>query len=197
MQYPIRIMRLSIRTAAWLMLSSPLCSFAQQNIVAADPCARYPWDVTRERTLFAAPAAALTAATTASTRAATDGKSNDALPRIVPDRVYQVLLTPSAEVTFPFTPGKFSPGTGGYSGILALRVPVSGSYRISVDLPLWIDVVADGHLAAPSDYEAQHDCDAPRKIVQFALRANEPLLVQLSAAGETSVRIAVVRAAGN
>jgi hypothetical protein len=186
-------MRCSTSTAAWLMLLTPLPSLAQQNIVAADPCARYQWDVTRERALFAAPASSVTAATTA----ATDAKSNESLPRIAPERAYQVLLTPSTQVSFPFAPGKVMPATGSYAGILALRVPASGSYRISVNLPLWIDVVSDGHLTAPSDYEAQHDCDAPRKIVQFSLEANKPLLVQLSGAGETSVRIAVVRAAGN
>jgi hypothetical protein len=172
-------------TAAWVIFAFPLAALAQQNSVAADPCARYKWDVAQERALFAA--------TPAPAAAAKDGQSP---PRISTDRAYRVQLAPAGEVVFPVAPGKAFPAEGSYSGFVAFSVPVAGSYRVAVDQPLWIDVVADSRLVPPSDYEGQHGCDAPRKIVQFPLEAKKKLILQLSGAGEESVRVTIVRAAG-
>ncbi|HEY3851607.1 MAG TPA: hypothetical protein VGL87_11580 [Steroidobacteraceae bacterium] len=172
--------------AAALIAAAPLSAFAQQNSVAADPCARYKWDVTRERALFAAPASSITAAQ--------DGR---APPRIATNRAYRVKLAPAAQVLFPTSPGKASPPEGNYSGVLAFDAPVTGNYRVAVDLPMWIDVVADARLLPASDYEGQHGCDAPRKIVQFALEAKKPLILQLSGASEAAVRVVIVRASGD
>jgi hypothetical protein len=178
-------MRLFTLAAASLMFAAPLLAFAQQNSVAADPCARYKWDVTRERALFAATASPVAAAK--------DGASP---PRIATDRAYRVQLLPASQVVFPTTPGKASPTQGSYSGVLALTVPVAGSYRIAVDVPMWIDAVADSHLVPAADYEGQRDCEAPRKIVQFSLPANKPLILQLSGVTEPSARVTIVRAGG-
>lgn len=179
-------MRLLTLAAASLVWAVPLSAFAQQNSVAADPCARYKWDVTRERALFAAPASPVTAAK--------DGRSP---PRIATNRAYRVTLAPAAQVVFPTAPGRASSPEGNYSGVLAFNAPVTGNYRVAVDLPMWIDVVADSRLVPASDYEGQHGCDAPRKIVQFALEAKKPLILQLSGVSEAAVRIAVVRASGD
>jgi hypothetical protein len=178
-------MRSLILAAAWLMCAASLPAVAQQNSVAADPCARFQWDVTRERALFAAPASPIIAAK--------DGRSP---PHLATDHAYRVELAPAAQVVFPVSPGKPSPSQGTYSGILSLDVPASGNYRVAVDLPMWIDVVAGSRLVPASDYEGQHACDAPRKIVQFALEAKHRLILQLSGAGEGAVRIVIVRAAG-
>ena len=118
-------------------------------------------------------------------------------PHIATNRAYRVKLAPAAQVVFPTSPGKASPPEGNYSGVLEFNAPVTGSYRVAVDLPMWIDVVADARLLPASDYEGQHSCDAPRKIVQFALEAKKPLILQLSGAGEAAVRIAIVRASGD
>jgi len=142
--------------------------------------------VTPERALFAAAASSVTAAK--------DGRSP---PRIATDRAYRVQLAPAAQVVFPTAPGKTSPVEGSYSGVLTLTVPVTGNYRVAVDLPIWIDVVTDSRLVPASDYEGQHGCDAPRKIVQFSLEAQTPLMLQLSGVSEPAVRITIVRASGD
>jgi hypothetical protein len=183
-------MRLLTFAAASLMCAAPLMyrappAFAQQNSVAADPCARYKWDVTRERALFAAAASPVTAAK--------DGRSP---PHIGTDRAYRVQLAPAGQVAFPTLPGKVLPAEGNYSGVLALTVPTSGNYRVAVDQAMWIDVVAETHLVAATDYEGQHSCDAPRKIVQFALEAKKPLILQLNGSGQAAIRITVVPATG-
>ncbi len=181
-EYTMRLLAL----AAALMFATPPMALAQQNSVAADPCARYQWDVSRERALFAAAASPVAAAK--------DGASP---PRISTERAYRVQLLPASQVVFPTAPGKASPAEGSYSGVLTFRVPAAGSYRVAVDQPLWIDVVKHSHLVPAADYEGQHGCDAPRKIVQFSLGADEPLILQLSGVTEPSVRIAIVRAGGS
>ncbi|MGD0493901.1 MAG: hypothetical protein ABSC32_20430 [Steroidobacteraceae bacterium] len=172
--------------AASLMLAAPLAAHAQQNSVAADPCARYQWDVAPERALFAAAASPITAA-----------KNGGAPPRIATNRAYRVQLAPAGQVEFPAAPGQASPAEGNYSGILALTVPASGSYRVAVDQAMWIDVVADMRLVPPTDYEAEHGCEAPRKIVQFSLEARKPLILQLSGTGQPAITITIVRASGD
>ncbi|MGD0502227.1 MAG: hypothetical protein ABSD02_05765 [Steroidobacteraceae bacterium] len=179
-------MRLLTLVAASLVFATPPLAFGQQNSVAADPCGRYKWDITRERALFAA-AASPVAATK-------DGRSP---PSIATDRAYRVQLVPAAQVAFPAAPGKASPVEGSYSGVLAFTVPLAGSYRVAVDLPMWIDVVADSRLVPAADYEGQHGCDAPRKIVQFSLEANKALILQLSGVSEAAARVTIVRASGD
>jgi hypothetical protein len=178
-------MRMRTLAAASLIIATPLAAPAQQNSVAADPCARYKWDVTRERALFADAASPVTGA-----------KDGQAPPRIAIGRAYRVELAPAGQVVFPAAPGKTFPAEGRYSGVVAFTVPVAGSYRVAVDQPLWIDVVTDSHLVTPTDYEGEHGCDAPRKIVQFPLDAHKTLLLQLSGAGEPAVRITIVPASG-
>jgi hypothetical protein len=168
-----------------LLCTAPLAAFAQQNSVAPDPCARYKWDITRERALFAAAASAV--------MAAKDGRSP---PRIATDRAYRVQLAPAGQVAFPVLPGKVLPAEGNYSGVLALTVSTSGNYRVAVDQAMWIDVVADDHLVPATDYEGQHGCEAPRKIVQFTLEAKQPLILQLSGSSQAAIRITLVPAAG-
>jgi hypothetical protein len=179
-------MRFPTIAAALLAFASSPPALSQQNAVAADPCARYKWDVTPERKLFAAPASKVTAAR--------DGRSP---PRLETNRAYQVQLAPAAQVAFPAAPGKTSPSEGSFSGVLAFTVTSAGSYRIAIDQAMWIDVVADGHLVPPTDYEGQHSCDAPRKIVQFTLAPQKPLILQLSSAGQSNVRVTIVRASGD
>jgi hypothetical protein len=180
-------MRLLTLAAASLVFAAPHVAIAQQNSVAADPCARYKWDITRERALFAATASPIAAAK----------EGGPSLSTIATDQAYRVQLFPAAEVVFATAPGKASPAEGSYAGMLAFKVPVAGSYRVAVDLPMWLDVVADSRLVPAADYEGQHDCAAPRKIVQFSLEANKALILQMSGVSEASVRVTIVRASAN
>src|SRR5271155_1437305 len=150
--------------------------------IADDPCAGFKWDVSKERALFG---------TSALPRAA--GKDSASAPVVAPDRLYQLQLSPRSQVVFAAPPGKESPVEGTYAGLAVLKIPVSGSYRIAVDLPLWIDVTANGARVPAKDYEGQQDCDAPHKIVEFDLDATQPLLLQFSATAKATVRLTVTR----
>ncbi len=81
---------------------------------------------------------------------------------VVPDRLYQLALKRLDAVTFSAPPGKTPYDQGTFAGMAALQIPSSGSYRISVDLPLWIDVAVNGERVPAKDYEGQQSCDAPQ-----------------------------------
>jgi hypothetical protein len=149
---------------------------------ADDPCVGFKWDVSKERALFASSAARETA-----------GKDRASAPVVVPDRLYQLQLTSQQQVTFSTPPSKKTAAEGSYAGLAVLNIPASGSYRISVDQPLWIDVVAGGMLVRARDYEGLQSCSAPHKIVEFDLEKGTPLLLQFSGTSKTTVLLTVTR----
>jgi hypothetical protein len=182
-------MRLTPITAArrhplFASLTVLLCLAGTQAFADDDPCSGFKWDVSKERALFASTAVATAA-----------GKDAASAPAVTSNRLYQLQLLPTSQVSFAVPPGKTSPLEGTYAGEVTLSIPAPGSYRVSIDLPLWIDVVAGGKLLSPTDYEGLHSCNAPRKIVEFALDGKQPLILQLSGAGQTTVRLTIVRTA--
>jgi hypothetical protein len=134
--------------------------------------------VSRERALFATAGATLPA-----------GKDLASAPGVVPNHLYRIMLLPASEVVFPATPGRTSPGDGTYAGVFTLTVPVAGKYRVAIDSGFWIDIAANGTLVPASDYEGQHECRAPRKIVEFVLDGKAPCVLQLSGASQAAVRL--------
>jgi hypothetical protein len=164
--------------AVW-MLGAALMAAAGSAAADTDPCAGYKWDVSKERSLFAGVSQPLAAGANAAAAAA-----------IEPNRLYALALKPAGTVKFPVASGKSSPSEGTYAGVLALRAP-PGRYRISIDQPFWIDIVSDGKLLTPTDYEGVHGCSAPRKIVVFELNGRDQWIVQVSAADQALVRLSV------
>jgi len=150
---------------------------------AEDPCAGFKWDVSRERALFGSLAQEQPA-----------GKDSASAPVLVPNHLYRLRLLPRGQVAFAAPPGKSTFAADSYAGLAALQLPSSGSYRLAVDLPIWIDVATDGALVPPRDYEAEHGCDAPRKIVVFDLDAAHRLMLQFSGASQALIRLTVTRA---
>jgi hypothetical protein len=162
-----------------LLIVGPEQPSRAQTPVQTDPCSGYKWDVTAERALFAA-----------SPKAVAAGKDRASAGPVVADQLFTVALHPLSEVSFPVTPGR-TPPSGSFGGLVALTVPTAGKYRISVDLPLWIDVAGGAILAPVLDYEGLHDCSAPRKVVVFDLQGGTDWTLQLSAADRVAVRLAV------
>ena len=164
--------------AASLLLVPPFAARSEQ--AGADDCTGFKWDVSHERALFAGTATPLNAS-----------RNGSAPPSVTPDRLYRLQLAPGAQVSFPAPPGKSS-ADNTFGGVVRLVVPAAGHYRVAVDAPLWIDVAAGGQRVPATDYEGQHACSAPRKIVEFDLEGSRPWMLQLSAAAEASVRLVIV-----
>ncbi len=162
------------------LISTGLASGAGAQELVDDPCAGFKWDVGKERALFASAAVPQAA-----------GKDSGSAPVLLPNRLYRLVLKPLEQVSFSAPPGKTPSDQGTFAGLAALQIPSSGSYRISVDLPLWIDVAVNGERVPPRDYEGQRSCDAPHKIVVFDLDAKKPLLLQFSGAAQGSLRVTI------
>ncbi|HME39014.1 MAG TPA: hypothetical protein VKG63_08635 [Steroidobacteraceae bacterium] len=150
---------------------------------ADDACVDFKWDVRAERALFAQTPTALAAGQTAASAAA-----------VVPNRPYSLRLLAQDQVAFVAAPGKKLQSPPAYGGLAKLQIAAPGSYRISVDLPLWIDVVAQGALVPASDFQGQHSCSAPHKIVVFDLTGVQPFVLQLSNAASATVLLTITPA---
>jgi hypothetical protein len=150
--------------------------------LADNDCVDFKWDVSKERALFAQAAVELTA-----------GKNPKAAPNVVPNRLYKLRLAAQDQVVFSAPPGKKVMATPAFAGLATLRVEAPGSYRIAIDLPLWIDLVSNGNLVQPTDYQGQHACSAPHKIVVFDF-GSQPLVLQFSNAFQDDVLLTVTAA---
>jgi hypothetical protein len=145
-----------------------------------ESCVDFKWDVSQERALFEGSPTPVAAAA--------DPKSAPALQL---NHFYELRLVKQEQVSFVVTPGKRSPRAGSYGGLVTFKIPASGSYRIAIDMPFWIDVVSNGALVAANDYQGQHGCSSPHKIVQFDLLGTRPFFLQLSNAAPDSVRLTI------
>jgi hypothetical protein len=157
-----------------------LCSIVAAALPAAaqDGCAQFKWDVAHERALFAKQPIPATA-----------GKDVQSAAAIAADQLYELHLIPQQQVAFSVAPKKTA-AAGAYAGLARLTLPTAGAYRVSIDSPLWIDIVVNGAALPAKDFEGQHGCSAPHKIVEFDLSAGESV-VQLSNAAQSNIRLTV------
>jgi len=165
-------------TAAAATALAIVLGCASAPALSADACTDFKWDVSRERALFAGPAAAMAG-----------GADPRSAPVIVPNRLYRLQLMPQTRVKFAATPGKRTPASGEFAGLVKLKINKSGSYRVAIDSQIWIDVVSDHALMPATDFQGQHGCSAPHKIVQFDFTAAQTLILQLSSATTDRVQL--------
>jgi hypothetical protein len=173
-------MRMNRQLGSGLLVLALACAATPS---LADDCLDFKWDVSKERALFAANAQILKA-----------GKDVGSAPTVVPDRLFKLTLTPQEQVSFSAAPARKAAASGAYAGLVALKLPATGSYRIALDLPFWIDVVSNGALVPAKDFEGQHACAAPHKIVEFELSGSQSYIVQLSGAAGDTVQVTVTAA---
>jgi hypothetical protein len=150
---------------------------------ADDGCLNFKWDVSQERALFASAPTTLQA-----------GKDPMSVPMVIPNGLYSLQLSAQDQVTYKVTPPAKKSAAPVYGGLAGLKISAPGVYRIAMDLPAWIDVVADGALVKASDFQGQHECSAPHKIVEFELTGTRPLLLQLSNVGKDKILLTVTAA---
>lgn len=152
---------------------------------ADDPCTAFTWDVHHERALFGTEPQVLTG-----------GQTVAASPTLVVDRLYQVKLGAQSEVKFLEPPGRKRGDGGAFAGLVRLTVETAGVYRISLDQPLWVDVIANGPVVPAKDFQGRSGCNAPHKIVEFLLPARIPITLQFSDGRTSSMKVTVTRSPG-
>lgn len=162
-----------------LCLLLPPAAFASD---AGDPCAGFAWDVHHERTLFGAKPLSLAA-----------GKDAVSSPALTTDRLYELKMSALPQVAFAVAPGRRSASAAAYGGLATLTVAQPGVYRISINRPFWVDVLADGAAIRARDFQGRPGCNAPHKIVEFVLPAATRLTLQFSGDAASTIRVAVSR----
>jgi hypothetical protein len=187
-------MRQPLGRSSWATLPVVMLLTAAANAApgdAADPCSGFTWNVARELALFAG-----------IPQAGTAGAAQDSAPALANGRLYELALAPQEQVHFAVPPTKKprpgntpgnTPGST-YGGLAKFRVTADGLYRISLDQPYWVDVIADGKAVPSKDFQGRPGCTAPHKVVEFELSASQALLVQFSNAVSPRVRVTITPA---
>ena len=160
---------------AWIAAGPPLAA-------AADPCSDFTWDVSRERQPFARSPTPVIA-----------GADSASAPLLAPERLYVLQLKPLSEVTFVGFPGRQPPALNAYGGLAALQISTPGLYRIALDVPYWIDVVADGGIVSAKVFQRAVGCSAPHKILDSEFPVARELMLQFSGSAPSSVRAGSAR----
>jgi len=169
---------LRLRTPLLALLALPLAP----TRAAEDPCAAFSWDVRHERDLFGKQPVDLAS-----------GKAFADAPYLIPDRLYELELRAQPEVSFTAPPSRTWPEEASYAGLARLTVETAGVYRFALDQPAWVDVIAGGAVLQSRDAQGRVGCSAPYKIVEFALPAGKPLVLEFSASVTPSIKVTVSR----
>jgi hypothetical protein len=150
-----------------------------------DPCAKFSWNVDKERALFATAPQALAA-----------GHDVASAPQLQSEKLYQLQLTADAQVTLALPPSRKpkNAADSSYGGLAHLSLKLPGNYRVSADQPVWIDIVDDGKMIDSADFQGRAGCLAPHKIIQYSLPAGRELLLQLSGGPSATVRLTITTA---
>jgi hypothetical protein len=158
-------------------------TFGAAGARAQDPaasCGANGWDMSSEIAAFKSTAENLPAAV---------GQFN--LPPLELGVLYVLKLSAQDAVQYPQVSTKKSLVHNPLGGLATLTVPADGTYRITVDSPLWIDVVGPDGTIAPSTYTGWHECRLFRKSVEYTLPGGKPLILQISEATPELIRIVV------
>lgn len=103
----------------------------------------------------------------------------------------RLALLPAAGLAYPVPPAK--PGdAASKGGIVSVRVPVDGRYRIALGAGAWIDVVKDGKALPSAAHSHGPACSGIRKMVDFDLTPGR-YLIQLAASPAADLPIMVAR----
>jgi hypothetical protein len=152
----------------------------------AEDCA-FKWDIHQEHALFVGTAKPATASTSAA-----------APTSVTLGALYQIKLWPAESVSYDLPPGKKMLTEGTFAGLVAFHVPATGAYRVALDAPFWIDVVANHQLVGTKDFGGPQNCPGgPRKLVEFNLKADTNYLLQISGASAEQVKVAITPSANS
>ena len=150
---------------------------------AEEPCATFTWNVRHERALFGGKSQPVVA-----------GQRLAASPTLTIDKLYQLKLSRQSVITFVAPTHRKAGSDGVYAGLVRLTVDTPGVHRISLDQPIWVDVLVNGAALPAKDFQGRPACNAPHKIVEFELPAGAPLILQFSGGQLPTAKVAVTRA---
>jgi len=102
-----------------------------------------------------------------------------------------VALVPLADAKLPVAPERTPKSQDLFGGFIQIAAPVkAGTYRITLSLPGWIDVVQDNQRIRSTAATGATGCEGVRKSVKFDLAAS-PFTVQLSGIEARTIGLAI------
>jgi len=173
----VRSMRTGLLVFPAIVLA--ISGAAKADDIAA-ACQSPGWDMSRELVAFRGAA-----------RDARGGASTRDLPTIDLGHLYALQLRPQSTVQFLQPPQKPARVQAPAAGMARFSVTVAGKYRITVDAPLWIDIVAPTGIVQSDDFNGWHACTLFRKSVDYTLQAGQSFVLQLSSASAAAVKVAI------
>jgi hypothetical protein len=141
---------------------------------AAEGCADFTWDVTRELAAMRQPAQVVQSGA-----------------RILVGQHYLVTFRPQTEVAFALTPERPAKGAAPRAALVRFDAPRAGRYRVSLTSRHWIDIVAEGRAIPSVDHQGRSGCGVLHKVVEFELPAGKGLALQLSGQDDPEAGLAI------
>jgi hypothetical protein len=142
-------------------------------------CEQFGWSIKREQALFGA----------SGLRQAASGSKLDSIEGGV-----ALELQPHASVAFVLPPERQPKSADSFGGVISFaNVPKAGLYQVTLSAEAWIDVIQDGQALRSAASSGKRGCADVRKSVRFVLQPGA-LTIQLSAASERTVKLAVLPA---
>jgi hypothetical protein len=143
---------------------------------ADDGCAAIGWSVKNEQSWFA-------------DKKLKQRPSGVRLKQI--DRAVDLEMRPLKQVTF-FLPPEKKPKADSYAGeVTFFGVPRPGVYQVTLSQPAELDVFENGMRIKPVAFARAPDCEDARVSARFALQTGDLVLVQISNAASTSIKVAL------
>jgi hypothetical protein len=133
-------------------------------------CGKFEWDMAKELKVLERARADV---------AALRAKAETAPASIPLDQALRASLAAEKDVTLLVPPRRPSMPES-FAGLFALRVPKAGTYRVSSNQRLWIEVVGPEGTVPTARFTMQADCEALRKSVAFALQPGKDYWIQYS-----------------
>lgn len=149
---------------------------------ASGGCYDFRWDVATERALFM----------TAHGTGVAAGRVTSTAPDVLVGELFEVALHPQESVQLAAPASKVMLPDGLFAGLLRLRIPAAGRYRVAVDERAWIDVVDAARVISSSEFSGAATSTKPTKIVLFDLPSSDSLWLQISGATSGRVNVTIV-----
>jgi molybdate transport system substrate-binding protein len=146
----------------------------------AAACSGFQFDVSKELKVFESKPREVAATTAANSAAAIDV-----------NQLYSVKLTDQSKVSFATTPGKSTVADGSYAGLLKITSPRSQTIRVTATEHAWLDVVSGGKLVESARHTGSANCKVLRKVVEFKIAPDQPVMIQVSGSTEQQIKLAV------
>jgi hypothetical protein len=158
------------------------CGFAQWAAAqdVSKSCQTSGWEMSREIAAFRGSVPSVAAGTTAKdARALTAGV------------LAELTLEPQGGIQFAAPPERPAKVPMPLAGLAQFKVPTTGHYRVTVDVPLWLDAVSASAIIPSGTFNGWHECPLFRKTVEYPLQAGQVVVLQFSGAASAVVKVLI------